>query len=237
VTGALDGNDIIDTIVKQPACARFIASKLFSFFVWDQPDTSTVAPFAGVFAKTNGDIRAVLDAIFRSDAFSSDTAYRAKVRSPIEFVVTVHRLLGLANPIKSALDSLNAMGQVPFLPPNVGGWPSGLGWIGPSATLERCNFVLAAAKGGAKGSKKQTASPFLQQLLASSGADSDLVGTVVSQLLDGDLVADQRAALAAYLDLGANGAKQSFTAADPHASAKLAGLIRLAASTPSFQRA
>jgi uncharacterized protein (DUF1800 family) len=236
VTGALDGNDIIDIIVKQPACAQFIAGKLFSFFVWDQPDEATVAPFADVFAKTNGDIRALLDAIFRSDAFSSDQAYRAKVRSPIEFVVTVHRLLGLVNPVKRTLDSLNAMGQVPFLPPNVGGWTSGLGWIGPSAALERCNFVLAAAKGGGKVGKKQPASPFLRQLLATSGG-ADLVGAVVTQLLDGDLDAGQRATLAAYLDLGANGAKQPFAASAPHAAAKLAGLIRLAASTSAFQRA
>lgn len=235
-TGALDGNDIIDIIVKQPACAEFIATKLFSFFVWDQPDKATVAPFADVFTKTNGDVRAILDAIFRSAAFSSDQAYRAKVRSPIEFTVAVHRLLGLVNPIKTTVDSLNSMGQVPFVPPNVGGWTSGLGWVGPSATLERCNFVLAAAKGGAKGGKKQPPSPFLTQLLAITGADADLVSTVVTQMLDGDLDADQRATLAAYLDLGANGVKQPFVTTSPTAAAKLAGLIRLAASTPAFQR-
>lgn len=178
----------------------------------------------------------MLDAIFRSDVFSSDQAYRAKVRSPIEFVVTVHRLLGVVNPIKSSVDSLNAMGQVPFLPPNVGGWPSGLGWMGPSGLLERYNFTLAAAK-GKNGAKKQPPAPFLTQLQSATGSDADLVGQVVTQLLDGDLAADQRAALAAYLDLGANGAKQPFSMLSPNAAAKLAGLIRMAAATPAFQRA
>ena len=235
-TGALDGNDIIDIILKQPACAEFIATSLFSFFVWDNPDRTTVAPFVDVFTKTAGDIRATLDAIFRSDAFSSEQAYRAKVRSPIEFVVAVHRLLGLTTPVKSSAIALASMGQVPFLPPNVGGWTSGLGWVGPSALLERYNFVLNAAK-GKNGAKKMSPAPFLTQLQAANGSDEDVIGLVVTQLLDGNLEADQRSALAAYLDLGANGTTQTFSADSPNAAAKLAGLIRLTAATPAFQRA
>jgi hypothetical protein len=64
-----------------------------------------------------------------------------------------------------------------------------------------------------------------------------LVGLVVAQLLDGNLEADQRTALSSYLDLGANGTAQPFSATSPNAAAKLAGLIRMAAATPAFQRA
>jgi len=158
------------------------------------------------------------------------------VRGPIEFVVTVHRLLGITDPVKASADALSGMGQVPFLPPNVGGWTSGLGWVGPSAMLERYNFVLAAAK-GKSGAKKSPPAPFFTDLETATGSDSDLVGLVVTQLLDGNLEPDQRTALASYLDLGANGAAQPFSASSPNAAAKLAGLIRMAAATPAFQRA
>lgn len=232
VAGALDGTDIIATIMKQPANAEFIAGKLFAFFVWDQPDKATVAPFADVFAKTGGDVRATLEAIFKSDQFSSDQAHRAKVRGPIEFTVAVHRLLGLQAPIKAAAKALESMGQVPFMPPNVGGWTSGLGWIGPSAMLERYNFVLAATSDKIK----QDAS-FFTKLSTASGTTTDLVSLVVNQMLEGDLDDTQRAALAAYLDLGAAGAKTPFSMSSPTAAAKLAGLIRMTAATPDFQRA
>jgi uncharacterized protein (DUF1800 family) len=235
-TGNWDGTDVVRIILQNPASANFIAGSLFSFFVWDNPDDKTLAPFVETFTSSSGDIRATLGAIFRSPEFSSDQAYRAKVKSPIELLVSTIKLLGVditkqaANP-----KTVQAMDQVLFAPPNVGGWTSGLGWIGPSSLLERYNLVGQLLSGGGKKSAQggfdQTA--FLGD--AAIKTADDLVSLVTSRLLDDDLDAGQRAALVKYLSLDATGATTTFSSDDAHFADKLRGLIRLATTVPTYQ--
>src|SRR5262249_26875224 len=94
-TGNWDGTDIVHMITQSPACASFIAQSLFTFFVWDNPDEKTLAPFVKTFTDSGGDIRETLGAIFRSPEFSSEQAYRAKVKSPTELLVSTIKLLGV----------------------------------------------------------------------------------------------------------------------------------------------
>ncbi len=241
-SGALDGGDIVRIATGQDACAVFIARKLFAFFVWDQPDDATVAPFAERFRATGGDIRETLAAIFLSDAFSSERAYRAKVRSPIEYLVASTRLLGLdAVPASGnrkrakggTYESLTALGQVPFAPPNVGGWTSGLGWIGPSALLERYNLALMLLGGSTEGNQKRKSAARGLPAWLSAGFDSpaELVDTTIDRLLEGDAIPGQRQALLDYV-----GAVVP-DSATPEGAAKPAGLARLVIATPTYQLA
>ena len=93
-TGAWDGDDVVRIATSHPAAARFIAGKLFAFFAWDEPDEPTVEPHAEVFAATGGDIRQTIRSILTSEDFSSDRAYRAKLKSPVEFLVGFVRGMG-----------------------------------------------------------------------------------------------------------------------------------------------
>jgi uncharacterized protein (DUF1800 family) len=232
-TGDWDGADIIRIILEQPACADFIATQLFSFFVWDNPDKDTVAPFAETFTKTSGDIRQTLSALFLSDEFSSDRAYRALVKSPIEFAASTIKLLGANVGAKPILDALERMGQVPGAPPNVGGWTSGLGWIGPSALLDRYNFAHQVVSGdgrpGGGGIDPR-------KVLGTTLSDKDaIIDAATELLLTGDIDDDQRSALAAYLASGTTEGPPAFDATSAEAEAKLRGLIRLVMTIPAYQ--
>lgn len=97
-TGNWNGDDIIRIAMQQPACARFIAAKLFAAFVWDNPDAATVAPYADLLMQSGYDIRATLRALLLSDHFSSDRAYRATTKNPAEYVAGFMRTLGITTP-------------------------------------------------------------------------------------------------------------------------------------------
>ena len=62
-TGNWDGADIVDIIVKQPACAQFVAKRLHNYFVSDVPDQEAIDELADVFTASQYDIRGHADAV------------------------------------------------------------------------------------------------------------------------------------------------------------------------------
>jgi uncharacterized protein (DUF1800 family) len=241
--GDWDGADIVRIIARHPACATFIAHKLVAFFVWDNPDAATVAPYARRFTETGGDIRAVLEAIFTSSEFSSERAYRARVSSPIELVATTFKRLRIdpaATVGRSGERVMEQLGQVPFAPPNVGGWTDGLGWIGPATILARYNLVIdLLGHGKGKAKKRQPIPLDVDAFLAGATVATidDLVDVVVDRLLDGDIEPAQRDALLRYLAGAAAGVVERgipLTPDDPRFEEKLSGLLRLTTTIPTF---
>jgi uncharacterized protein (DUF1800 family) len=146
-TGDFDGPDIIDIIVRQPAAARFIARRLYTFFVSDQPDEAAIDELAEVYLRSQYDIRAVLRSLFLSDFFRSEAAYYAKVKSPAEHVVGVMRLVGdyqyPSYGIRDIANECDFMGQSLLNPPSVEGWHTGKEWIDTGILVERVNFAAA----------------------------------------------------------------------------------------------
>jgi len=232
-TGNWDGEDIVRIIGASPACAFFIARKLFSFFVWDNPADQTIEPFAEVFSSSGGDIRQLLDAIFRSEEFLSEEALLVKVKSPVELVAGTMRVFGGGTASNDLFRLVGRMGQTLFAPPNVGGWPTGLGWIGPSSMLERYNLMIemmGARKGtelNAESTKIDVATAFLA---AHPSTPEEIVDTAVDWLLAGEIQAEQRDVLIAYL-----GDSLSFDSADEVFIGKVRGLLRLVTTVPSYQ--
>src|SRR5581483_11591793 len=90
---------------------------------------------------TGGSIKAVMRALLTSPAFYSERAYRAKVKSPAEFVAGIARTLGLQTDAFGFETSTQRMGQALFNPPNVAGWPGGVLWFTSTTWLERVNQV------------------------------------------------------------------------------------------------
>ena len=144
-TGPWNGDDIIRIIVKQPATARFVATRLYAFFVSDEPDEAEIQHLAGVFSRSGGDVRHVLRALFLSGFFRSEQALFAKIKSPPELVVGTVRLTGEYRSPAPGFDRLaaacNYMGQELFNPPSVKGWDGGLSWINTGLLMERVNFA------------------------------------------------------------------------------------------------
>src|SRR5258708_38193018 len=92
--GQSDGEKVLDILASHPSTARFISTKLVRRFVSDTPPPALVDRAAERFRETGGDIREVVRTILRSPEFFSAEAYRAKVKSPFEFVVSAVRATG-----------------------------------------------------------------------------------------------------------------------------------------------
>lgn len=146
VTGKLDGDDVIDIILKRPECSNYIAGKLFNFFAYPNPDPALTASLGNVLREAKYDLRPVLFTLFTSKAFYSPAAIGTQIKSPIHLITSGARLMGLGTPAKiPVMGVLEQMGQVPLNPPNVKGWPGGRAWINTSTLFVRYNTSIAMA--------------------------------------------------------------------------------------------
>jgi uncharacterized protein (DUF1800 family) len=147
--GKQDGERVLDILARHPSTARFIATKLARRFVADEPPQALVDRAAETFRKTDGDLRSVVRAIVTSPEFFAPETYRAKTKSPLEFVVSAIRVTGTdlrdAMPVAQAVRELG-MPLYGAQPPT--GYPDRAeAWINTGALLNRMNFAIALAGG------------------------------------------------------------------------------------------
>src|SRR5260370_39108850 len=141
-TGNLNGDDIIDTLVNEPACAQFIGRKLWRFFVEDEPSNAIVDLVAVSLRAHNFEIRPLLPEMLRSAEFYSERVIGNQIKSPIQYIVQTSKLLDAPPPAPIAFqNAMRQMGQILFAPPNVKGWDGGKEWISTSTLLFRYNFA------------------------------------------------------------------------------------------------
>ncbi|MGH2368651.1 MAG: DUF1800 domain-containing protein [Chloroflexota bacterium] len=144
-TGPWNGEDIIRILVQHPATARFVATRLHAYFVADEPDAAEIQYLADVFARSGGDLRHVLRALFLSPFFRSEKALFARIKTPPELVAGTVRLTGehrFPEPgVQRLAAATNYMGQELLNPPSVKGWDGGLAWINTGLLMERVNFA------------------------------------------------------------------------------------------------
>jgi uncharacterized protein (DUF1800 family) len=144
-TGDLDGNDIIRIICSQEQHGRFMAAKLFSFFAYDDPEPEVVDRFARIYLDGSNDVRATVRAILLSPEMYSSRAIWTKVKSPLDHVIGACRMLEVQDEITTSRLELSRQGQIPYGPPDVSGWPSGMTWITTTSLLSRMNLAKATA--------------------------------------------------------------------------------------------
>jgi uncharacterized protein (DUF1800 family) len=151
--GEKEGMEVLHLLAHHPATAHFICTKLAMRFVSDDPPPALVDRMAQTFLKRNGDIRDVLETMFKSPEFWRDSTYRAKVKTPLEFVVSAVRATG-AN-VTDALPlarQLNQLGMPLYgMQPPTGYSMKEDAWVNSSALLGRMNFSLALMSGKIKG--------------------------------------------------------------------------------------
>lgn len=147
-TGRFNGEDIIDIIVGQEATARFVCTRLFLFFVADNVDEEgeqIIKEMMRTYFSSGYEIRAVLRTLFHSDYFKSEKVRYAKVKGPVELLVSAVRVAGTYRPpaqgIEELVDQTLYMGQGLYEPPSVEGWHEGIEWIDSGTLMERVNFV------------------------------------------------------------------------------------------------
>jgi uncharacterized protein (DUF1800 family) len=191
-TGNFTGQDVVDIIYQQPACAQFWASNLLNFFVYNNPEPQLVGAVAALIRKNDYNLRPVMSTLLRSNVFYSARAYRALVKSPVEFVVGTYKTLGLDQIDERAQRALVQMGQILFYPPNVAGWPGGANWLTSQTVIARENFVAGLVN-----------SPMMDQVawmrdmpMSAAAAAPQLVSTI----LHGDASPSAIAQLTDYLN-------------------------------------
>jgi uncharacterized protein (DUF1800 family) len=145
--GISDGERVIEILSRHPSTARFISKKLCQRFVSDNPPQQLVERVAQVFLRTDGDIREVLRAIFTSAEFYSPSAFRAKVKSPLELVASALRALdGDTNGAPPLHEWLRKMGEPLYqCQPPTGYGEDSSRWMNTGVFLTRLNFLVALA--------------------------------------------------------------------------------------------
>ena len=138
-TGNFDGDDVLNILLEQRQTAKYITSKLYKFYVNENDiDETKVNWLADRFYQSNYDISALMSDIFISDWFYDEKNIGSKIKSPVELLVGIRRLL----PMEIEAEELQllfqrALGQVLFYPPNVAGWAGGKNWIDSSSLMLR----------------------------------------------------------------------------------------------------
>ncbi|HLY71006.1 MAG TPA: DUF1800 domain-containing protein [Puia sp.] len=137
-TGNFDGDDVLNILLEQKQTANFIAKKIYRFFVNDDIDDSKVAWLGNRFHQSNYDIRALMEDIFASDWFYEEKNIGARIKSPVELIVGIRRMLPMDIENEDVLLIVQRLlGQLLFYPPNVAGWPGGANWIDSSTLMFR----------------------------------------------------------------------------------------------------
>src|SRR6185312_13074742 len=140
--GNFDGDDIIDIILEQKATAKFITAKIYKYFVNDEVNEQKVEHLAEKFYRNNYNLQKLMNEIFLSDWFYEEKNIGTRIKSPVELIVGVRRLIPmeLQKP-ESQLLFQRVLGQILFYPPNVAGWPGGKNWIDSSALMFRMRLA------------------------------------------------------------------------------------------------
>ena len=137
-TGNFNGDDIIDILLQQKQTATFITKKIYRYFVNEKADDAKVQWLSNRFYENGYDIKRLMEDIFTSDWFYDDKNIGTKIKSPVELLVGIQRLLPMEMENDAAqLLFQRALGQVLFYPPNVAGWPGGKSWIDSSTLMLR----------------------------------------------------------------------------------------------------
>ena len=141
-TGRFDGDDIVDMILEKKQVAIHITKKIYRYFVNTEIDTSLIDQLSEAFYSSGYDIELLMRMIAESDWFYEKGNIGTKVKSPIDLVVGMMKHCAVEFKDHKLLVGISRiMGQVPFHPPNVSGWPIGKQWIDSSSLLFRMRLA------------------------------------------------------------------------------------------------
>lgn len=245
--GRFTAEDVVRLVATHPQGGRFLVGKLWTFFAGSAPSPAVHDALATIFRQDGGEIRPVLRALLRSEAFHAPTLVRQQIKSPVQLLVQACRQLERPLPPPLVCVQIQrSLGQELFNPPNVKGWDGGAAWINTNTLLNRHNLALMLVTGenslplnlGRKPKPEQerrlerlkrrarSEGVALERLLPAA-ADSNpetLLSAVERRLINGPLTERSRKGLMDYLKAQGRLDDQD-----------LRGLLRLALCTPDYQ--
>ena len=185
-TGNFNGDDIIDIILQQKQCARFICSKIYTYFINPKINNTHLEEITEVFYK-DYDIENMMRYIFNTDWFYDDENIGVKIKSPIELIIGMHNIVPVVFKQQRQLFYFQKMtGQMLLYPDNVSGWKGNTSWIDsntllfrmrlPSMVLNNNTRKTEANWGQFEEEYKNTSLEELTEILIQPKIDKDTVG-------------------------------------------------------------
>ena len=234
--GQNEGKKVLEMLASSPSTAHFISKKLAMRFVSDDPPPSLVDAMATTFLKTDGDIKQVLRTMFKSPEFWAPEAYRAKVKTPLEFVVSAVRATGTnVDNAQPLAQQLQKMGMPLYaMQPPTGYKMTADAWVNSAALLNRMNFGLALASGRMRGLDVNK-----EAILKDSPAPTDAnsaVAAISNVLLAGDISQQTRDTIIKQLDDPQLNPRANSGATAQLRDADLGIIAGLVLGSPEFQR-
>jgi uncharacterized protein (DUF1800 family) len=232
--GMQDGLDLIAGLVAHPNTAKYLARKLYKFFVSESGDVDEhfVTRIANTFSRTRGDMKAVIGDVLRSAEFWDSRTRFTRYSWPVEFVVRSLKEVGWKgfSVGGATLTALGNIGQNLYDPPDVAGWDLGKSWFSTGAMLARMNFTATLTA-------NQRNRLFADVWDAEKGQARSIAKTpeaLVSYVLDRTPVtamsSENRAELVSYLV-----STGIWTASETQIKTKLPGLVHLVTAAPEYQ--
>jgi uncharacterized protein (DUF1800 family) len=231
--GEKEGREVLHILAHHPATAKFISTKLAMRFVSDDPPPALIDRMTQTFLKKNGNIGEVLRTMFRSPEFWATDSYRAKVKTPLEFVVSAVRTSGAevsdAMPLARQLQNFGM--PLYGMQPPTGYSMKADAWVNSSALLGRMNFALALTAGKLKGVQVDPG-----QMLGAGASPTDSQGTLLAlenSLLAGNVSRQTHDTIAAQMNDPKINQRRLDDPASPPNTGAIAGLLL---GSPEFQR-
>jgi len=235
-SGQFGGEGIANLCLEKDACPRFIVRKLYRYLISesDEAPAELIGPLAKQYRDWDFDTGKLVATILRSNLFFSPHAYRAKIKSPVEFAIGIVRgLEGTAGTLPLA-GALEGLGQVLFAPPSVKGWDGGPAWLNAQTLLGRNNLALAL-----------TSTENVQfadrcdpaRLLARHGikSDAEAVAFLLDIFLQGDVSDGARAKLLDYLKTAKSVKYPIYWTESDVANHRTRAVAHLVLTLPEFQ--
>jgi uncharacterized protein (DUF1800 family) len=230
--GESEGMEMLDILAHHPSTAKFISKKLAMRFVSDNPPQGLIDRMAETFMNKDGDIREVLRTMFRSPEFWATDAYRAKVKTPLEFVASAVRASSVE--IQNALplvQNLNRMGMPLYgMQPPTGYSMKAETWVNSSALVNRMNFALQLGAGRLPG---VTSNPQAILQGATPQDTSSALALMEQKILGGDLSGQTHAVIQKQL---ADPQVTQRKLDDPDPGPNYGAIAGLIMGSPEFQR-
>ncbi len=225
--GMQDGIDFINGLAAHPNTARYLATKLYRFFVseFGAVNVTFVNRIANVYLQSQYNMRTVMREVLLSPEFLDESAYFARYSWPLEFVVRAFKDVGWAGfSVNDALTPLSNMGQILYEPPDVSGWDAGQTWFATGAMLARMNFASSLAAN----------QKFKLATAVKDAGAGKTPEALLSYFGDQIVTAPQDSSVMAELNtyLRSTGA---WTATDAQLQAKASGLVHLIVGSPEYQ--
>jgi hypothetical protein len=141
VTGKLDGDGLVDVLLDQPACPRWVARRMLAWFEGVEPEPARLDEYARFLRAERFEIRPFLRKLFSDPRFYRDEVVGARVLSPVEYMVGSARRMQVEVPPGMLGAGAALLGQRVFSPPSVKGWDEGYAWITTSTLMQRGNLA------------------------------------------------------------------------------------------------